>query len=435
MSVPLQEWLHSVSWLSGLPSNWSVRRFKDIASLSAHDNTAHDNRLLSLSTSRGIVPKEYDDENRIRSGEDLRRYWKVVSGQVIVNPMWLAHGSVAAADTHGVISPDYRVYNTVNEVDPHYLALLLRTNEYRGLYELFVRGSTTYDRRVSKDDFHSIPVIVPPLDQQKVIASYLARKTASIDSLIEKKKRLIELLQEERQAFISQAVTQGLDPSVPMKQSGIEWLAAVPQHWRTSRLKHLVTRIVDCPHTTPECIEDGEYYAIRTADIDWGRLLLDRARRVSEETYRERTARLVPEEGDVLYSREGERFGMAALVPRGVRLCLGQRMMMFRPSGRLVLGAFLNWFLNSTAAYKQVVQDTTGSTAPRVNIPTVANLWVAVPPLPEQERIATALSRFVLHIDSTTDAIAAHIEKLHEYRRALITAAVTGKLDVSREAA
>ncbi len=435
MSVPLQEWLHSVSWLAGLPGGWTVRRFKSVSLLSVQDNTAHDNRLLSLSTSRGIVPKEYDDENRIRSGEDLRRYWMVAPGHVVVNPMWLAHGSVAAADTHGVISPDYRVYRTVGAIDPRYLALLLRTNEYRGLYELFVRGSTTYDRRVSKDDFHSIPIIVPPPDQQRVIASYLERKTALIDTLISKKQRLIELLQEERNAFISQSVTQGLGPDVPMKESGIEWLGAVPKHWTTSRLKHLVTRIVDCPHTTPECIEDGDYYAIRTADIDWGRLHLDTARRVSEETYRERTARLVPDEGDVLYSREGERFGMAALVPRGVRLCLGQRMMMFRPSKRLVMGAFLNWFLNSAAAYRQVVQDTTGSTAPRVNIPTVANLWVAVPPLEEQERIATALSEFVAHLDRTTDAIAAHIEKLHEYRQALITAAVTGKLDVSREAA
>jgi type I restriction enzyme S subunit len=163
----------------------------------------------------------------------------------------------------------------------------------------------------------------PSRDAQQRAADFLDRKTAAIDALIAKKERLIELLEEKRQALITQAVTKGLDPSVPMKDSGTEWLGPIPAHWRVARAKHAMARIVDCPHSTPHYVEEGEYPAIRTADMERGRLLLAKARRVDEDTYRDRVQRMVPLENDVLYSREG-RFGMAALVPANVKLCLAR---------------------------------------------------------------------------------------------------------------
>lgn len=142
----------------------------------------------------------------------------------------------------------------------------------------------------------------------------------------------------------------------------------------------------------------------------------------------------MPKEGDILYSREGERFGMAALVPPGVALCLGQRMMHFRVSARAD-PLFVMWALNAEAAFQQVRQDTVGATSPRVNIPTIANLWLAVPPRAEQQAVGNTVARLAAQLDVLANTVLLHIERLREYRQALISAAVTGKIDVTKERA
>ncbi len=111
-------------WLEHLPAHWRVVPFGKLARLSTRANARHDVRLLSLSATRGILRKEYDDENQVRTGEELARYWVVEPGHLIINPMWLAHGSVGASSISGVISPDYRVY-AVSSGDSRFLAYLL----------------------------------------------------------------------------------------------------------------------------------------------------------------------------------------------------------------------------------------------------------------------------------------------------------------------
>lgn len=286
---------------------------------------------------------------------------------------------------------------------------------------------------ISATNVKMAPIPLPPASVRTRVSNFLNKKTAAIDSLIVKKERLIELLQEKRQALITQAVTKGLDPNVPMKDSGVEWLGEIPAHWRAARVKHLMSRIVDCPHSTPEYSADGEYPAIRTADVDRGRLLLEGARRVSLAVYLERVARLVPKRGDVLYSREGERFGMAAVVPAGVDVCLAQRMMMFRTHANHE-PEFVMWLLNSEIVFQQVRQDSVGATAPRINIPTISNAWIAVPPRDEQARIADHVNSALVRIDAILDGVRRHCSVIAEYRQALITEAVTGKLDIAQEA-
>jgi hypothetical protein len=161
----------------------------------------------------------------------LENYWRVVPNQLVVNPMWLNHGSVAVSEIEGVIIPDYRIYDLRLDVLPRFAHYALRSDVYRSLYGVLTRGHTTYDRRISKDDFASLPFGVPPCEYPQSVADFLDRKTAAIDALIEKKERLIALLAEKRAALIHQAVTKGLDPTVPMKPSGIPWIGDIPAHW------------------------------------------------------------------------------------------------------------------------------------------------------------------------------------------------------------
>ena len=274
---------------------------------------------------------------------------------------------------------------------------------------------------------------LPNEDEQRAIATFLDRKTTRIDALVAKKKRLIELLQEKRTAIITRAVTKGLDPSAPMKDSGVEWLGEIPTHWEVNHLKHAASHVIDCPHETPTYSDASSHFVIRTADVGEGRLDLSGARGVDEFEFHKRIRRLAVAADDVVYSREGERLGFAALVPSGVSACLGQRMMQFR-SGVGWFPTFLMWQLNSKFVYQQAQMDIAGATSPHVNVETIRNFWLSEPPLPEQRAIAAFLDRETARIDTLVAKVREAIDRLGEFRTALISAAVTGKIDVREEA-
>lgn len=284
-------------------------------------------------------------------------------------------------------------------------------------------------KRVPDDFVRNFSTAFPQAEEQGAIAAFLDHETAKIDALIAEQEKLIELLKEKRIAVISHAVTKGLDPTVPMKDSGVEWLGQVPEHWNVTRVKFVCSKIVDCLHSTPEYDDDGKYYVVRTADVDRGVLLTRDIRKVTVHTYIERISRLEPLCGDIVYSREGERFGMAALIPENMKICLGQRMMMLRVT-KEVESAYLMWFLNSLCVYNQVRCMVGGATSPHVNIADVVNFYIVNPPIEEQHAIAGEISLETKRIDTLIGEAQRAITLLKERRSALISAAVTGKIDV-----
>lgn len=166
--------------------------------------------------------------------------------------------------------------------------------------------------------------------------------------------------------------------------------SATPSDWARKRLENVCEGIFDCPHSTPVRADGGPYLA-RSQDIRSGVFRTEEAARVSEATYRERVARAEPRHGDLLYSREGTYFGIAAEVPNGVRLCLGQRMVLLRPAPSVIDFRFLRYWLNSPAMAIHTNGQRDGSVAERLNLPTIRGLPVAVPPIPTQRRIAHIL--------------------------------------------
>jgi type I restriction enzyme S subunit len=266
-------------------------------------------------------------------------------------------------------------------------------------------------------------------EEQVVIAAFLDREIGKIDALAAEKEKLITLLKEKRQAVISHAVTKGLDPDSPMKPSGIEWLGDVPAHWTVTRLKYAATFMVDCPHETPIYDADGNFMVIRTADVEDGTLDPREMYRLSDEQYALRIRRQSLEAADIVYGREGERWGHAALVPESNRYCLGQRMMQVRASAAFD-ATFLMWQLNAESTYRQGEVDTVGATSPHVNVSTIRDYRLTRPPKAEQ----IAIGRFIKRQAGTYDSLILEAELaitlLKERRSALISAAVTGKIDV-----
>lgn len=419
--------------LPEVPAGWTVERLRFLFSESKERNGKEPvGEMLSVSEYHGVTPKDYDAEERKRADDEVETYRVVRPGQLAVNSMWLNHLGLGVSDHLGYVSPAYGVYNISDRLDRRFVHHLLRSQFYLRIYTRYLYGIRPNSFQIKSYDWANIPVIVPDLATQKQIADFLDAETARIDALIEKKLQLIDATEAEFLERITHAVT-GSAWDAGRKPSGYDWHPTVPSTWTVVRLKFLCSKIVDCLHETPVHDDEGEYPSVRTADVKRGKLLVENAKRVSASEYINRIQRLEPEPGDIVYTREGERFGLAALVPEGAKLCLGQRMMMFRVNRRVV-PAYLMWSLNGAFAYNYLKQGTAGATSPHLNIFDIRNVPIFLPPLDVQESICAELeARFAVK-EKMIDLVERTIDRLREYRAALITAAVTGQIDVAAHA-
>jgi type I restriction enzyme S subunit len=334
---------------------------------------------------------------------------------------------VAIAGRRVTLNQDMKAFTLRNNVDATFFAFWIEGQSSELLLEWRQFGATV--ESIDTTRMMNGLIALPDLSTQRAIANFLDRETARVDRLIEMKEAQISRLEEECQAFVSRAVTGNLS-SCPKKRTGFSWEPVIPEEWVITRLKFLCDRIVDCLHDTPEHVEDGDYPSVRTSDVSRGRLSLDNVKRVSEAEYLHRIQRLEPRRGDILYTREGERHGLAALIPPDVRLCLGQRMMMFRVNG-LVRSGYLMWYLNGSFAYQWLAQSIAGATSPHLNIFDIRNVPVFLPGLDEQDAIVGAIEALFQKKEKMAEKITSSIQRLCEFRSALITAAVTGQIDVT----
>ena len=289
------------------------------------------------------------------------------------------------------------------------------------------RGSTFME--LSTADLESIMLAVPPPDEQRDITAFLDRETAKIDALVATRERLIDLLQEKRTALITRAVTRGLDPNVPMKDSGVEWLGEIPAHWRVGSLSRWWT-VVDCKHRTVPFFDEGVAVA-SIGQVRGLRIDLADANRTSLREYQLMIeGGREPQIGDIIYTRNAT-VGEAAIVDTEEPFCMGQDVSLIRSRGGSPL--FLLHSLRSRVVLAQLEALTIGSTFKRINVDQIKRFLVPVPPRAEQEAIA----RYARDVHDTLRFLIERVQEaldlLNELRTALISAAVTGKIDV-REA-
>jgi len=388
--------------------------------------------MLSVSGYDGVVLKEYDDDNRRRLADELETYLVVHPGQLVINTMWLNFRGLGVAEHTGVVSPAYRAYSLGAAWNPRFVHYLLRTDAYVSEYTRLAYGIRPNSLVVNREDFGSLRVPVPSREDQLAIADFLDNKTAAIDALIAKKERLIELLQEKRQGLITQAVTKGLDPSVPMKDSGVEWLGEIPAHWRIVKLAW-VARIIS--GSTPNRANAGYW---QDGVVPWlasGKvndyLVTQPSELISNEAVTECGLRLAPVGAVVIgLVGQGRTRGMSARL--GIAACINQNMAAIVPESELQ-AAYLHGVLQH--GYEPIREIGQGANQEALNREIVANLRVPLPPEPEQIAIGRRLDALRDDTDRSLSMIARQSELLREYRQALITAAVTGQLDIAQEAA
>ncbi|WP_238875437.1 restriction endonuclease subunit S [Klebsiella quasipneumoniae] len=410
-----------VEWLGMVPSHWNIKRLGQLFEERRDKVSDKDYPPLSV-TMQGIVP-QIDTAAKTDAGDNRKL---VLKNDFVINSRSDRKGSSGVSQLNGSVSL-ISIVMEPKRINPKFAHHLLRSYPFQEEFYRYGKGIVADLWSTNSSEMKNI--LIPELadDESNAIACFLDHETAKIDNLIEKQQLLIELLKEKRQAVISHAVTKGLNPDVPMIDSGVEWLGEIPQHWGVTRLKYECRNIVDCPHSTPNYTDEGEYPAIRTADILAGYLDLENCRRVTEPVYDETNFRLIPKAGDIIYSREGERFGIGAPIPEGVKVCLAQRVMLFRAKST---PGYLMWALNSSSTYTQAQQDCIGSTSPHVNVDTIKNFILAWPPENEREEISKFIHQTLDSVESLTAHLTEKLTLLQERRTALISAAVTGKIDV-----
>lgn len=334
-------------WLGRIPSHWEVLPNRAIFA-ETKDRNHGEEQMLSVTIANGVIPQRTlleGSSKKDSSNQNRAAYKLVCPGDIAYNKMRAWQGAVGVSDYRGIISPAYIVERLRDDSCPRYFHWLYRTPYFAKEAERWSYGITSDMWSLRPEHFKMIYSARPPREEQEAIARFADFVSRQLDRAIRAKRKLIGLLNEQKQAIIDNAVTRGPGATIQLRPSGIPWLDHMPEHWVVSRLKFEASHIVDCLHATPKYIDDGEFPAIRTADIEPGKLRLETARRVSPSHYALWTSRLTPRAGDVLYSREGERYGIAALVPPGVDLCISQRMMVFRirPPQQ---SSFIMWQLN-----------------------------------------------------------------------------------------
>lgn len=300
--------------------------------------------------------------------------------------------------------------------------VLLAANE-----ELKIRGQGTTFIELGADQLASLPVVKPPIEEQTAIADFLDKKTTEIDDLIAKKEELLRLLAEQRTALITHAVTKGLNPNARMKPSGIDWLGGVPEEWDILQLRYVATPIIGLTYSPNDVVGPGEgTLVLRSTNIQRGKLSLHDNVYVSADV----PEKLKVKAGDILVcSRNGSR----KLIGKNALIAEDQDDWSFGAFTTVIRsehGPFLYWVLNSGLFQFQSGRFLT-STINQLTIGVLNSFEVPFPPSVEQKDICDFLSVETRKIDETAEKTKEAIERLREYRTALITNAVTGKIKVA----
>jgi type I restriction enzyme S subunit len=432
-----------VEWLGEVPEHWVVAPLKRgfdvrLGKMLQPDPASPEDELLPYLRAANIQWSGIDetDIKQMWLSPKDRNQFALVPGDLLISE----GGDVGRSALWRDEIVDCYFQNSVNRVrerdgnSNRYLYYWILAIKEKGYIDVLCNKSTI--AHFTAEKVQAVPVPFPSTLEQFTIANFLDRETAKIDALIAEQRRLIELLKEKRQAVISHAVTKGLNPDAPMKDSGIEWLGEVPENWEVMRIKHF-TRSIE-QGWSPQC----ESYPVETLE-EWGVLKVGcvngGAFNPSENKALPTNLEPIPELGvskyDLLISRANTRelVGSAAVVEQDYpNLLLCDKLYRIRLKAGICSPIYLGRYLGIRKVRGQIELQATGASSSMLNIgqSTILELAIAVPPFAEQSAISTFLDHETTKLDELTTEVNRAITLLQERRTALISAAITGKIDV-----
>jgi type I restriction enzyme S subunit len=425
-----------VEWLGEVPEHWEVKRIKDAAS---HNDDVLDETTPSdasfayvdisgVEAGRGIVTTE-----RVTFGTAPSRARRLVrDGDVIVSTVRTYLRAVARVQQPPrdlLVSTGFAVLRPRDGLDPEFLGFAAESSLF--VDEVIARSTGVSYPAINASELVRVPLLLPPLAEQRAIAAFLDRETKKIDELVAEQERLIELLKEKRQAVISHAVTKGLDPAAPMKPSGVEWLGDVPAHWEVVPIGHR-GRLQNGLSIGGEAFGSGDPFVTYGDVYKNARLPLVPSGLVRSSTTDQQKYGLV--DGDVLFTRTSETIddiGIAATCLQPLpRATFAGFLIRFRPHEGVLEPRYSTYLFRNEGVQ--------GHFAGTMNLVTRASLSqgelralpICIPPIHEQRAIAEFLDLETSKVDTLVVEAESAISLLTERRSALISAAVTGQIDV-----
>lgn len=406
-------------WIAEIPEHWEVRKLKLIFK---EKKIKHNPDLNCGSISFGKVVIKDDEKIPLSTKAS---YQEVLKGEFLINPLNLNYDlislRIALSEIDVVVSSGYIVLNSIIDIDKGYFKYLLHRYDvaYMKLLGSGVRQTINFNHIANS------LLILPPKEEQTAIAHFLDRKTAQIDKAISIKQKQIALLKERRQVLIHKAVTHGLNPNAPLKDSGVEWIGEIPAHWEVKKIKY-ASQIFRGKFThrprNDERLYDGDYPFFQTGDVARaGKFLVNFHQTLNEKGLRVST--LFPK-GTIVITIAANIGDIAIL---GVDACFPDSIVGFNPT-EIIERDFL---YNALLVMKdQFVSSTIKNTQMNLNVDRIGNNLLPVPPLDEQAAISEYIEQATSKFDIAITSKEKEIDKLKEYKASLINSAVTGKIKI-----
>lgn len=426
-----------VEWIGQIPEDWEIVRIKQLfAEVDERCTKGNEYTLLSVSEYYGVSPKKdhLNEDDMLTRAETLDGYKICRKNDIVMNIMLAWKRALGVSEYVGIISPAYCVYRARQEVCAKYFHYLFRTDIYAELFKQNSTGIIDSRLRLYPDKFLALKCQVPPLEQQEKIVSYLDRKCAEIDAIIAKQQKIIEKLKEYKLSVITEAVTKGLDPNVPMKDSGVEWIGMVPERWKVGQLKYFATiragltlgkkyeidaKLVEMPYLRVANVQ-GEY--VDLSDVSSVSVLPEEVEKYSLH----KNELLMTEGGDK------DKLGRGCVWNGEIDPCLHQNHVFAVATDAKKLSIhFLSYLTTSGVArsyFEYTAKKTTNLASTNSTI--ILQFKLPIPSIQEQGDIICYLDKCCKQINTLIHEKENILSKINEYKKALIYEVVTGKKEV-----
>ncbi|MBJ6609400.1 MAG: restriction endonuclease subunit S [Candidatus Thiothrix moscowensis] len=419
-------------WFGKTPDGWQIKRNKEIFAEVSTPSKTGEETLLTVSHITGVTPRSEKNVNMFMA-ENMTGYKQCKPGDLIINTMWAWMGALGTSKYAGICSPAYGVYRPRRGVDYHagYFDYLFRTPNAIMEMTRYSKGIVSSRLRLYPKDFYQIETCLPPYAEQKAIADYLEKQTSLLDRKIILLNNKIEKYQRLRTSLINKTVCHGLGNSIEVVDSGFEWLGKVPRHWSVEQVKNLAYKIGSgiTPKGGSETYVDSGVIFIRSQNVYDDGLRLDGVSYISSDVNElMKSSQLVS--GDVLINITGASIGRSCAFPPNVGAANINQHIAFVRLKKKYRRNYFSIFFKVNCVKEYIRTEQTGASKEAFTLAQIANLAIPVPPVEEQEAIATYLDDKTGRIDAIVAKLKEQVEKLQELRKTLIQDVVTGKIRV-----
>lgn len=431
-----------IEWIGKIPSHWEIVKTGYLSELL----TGHPWKSSDFSYKDGIkiVRGENVSEGFLRWGSRTRKWNKEV---VKEDTYYLNHGDIVIGMDGSKVGKNYVLITeddlplllhqrmcrvrTNKELNSHLLKYFIGSKMFH--YYIDISKTDPMVPHITQKNIFDYPISLPPIEEQKSIVSYLDKKTSKIDRLLQSKQLKIDLLKEKRTSLINQVITKGLNPDVETKNSGVEWIGEIPNHWNHSKLGFYTTKIGSgsTPRGGSEVYVDSGIPFIRSQNVHFSGLDLEDVSYIPPEIH-ESMSNTIVQKNDVLLNITGGSIGRCCHVNLDQEMNVNQHVSILR-TNESVNSSFLNYLLSSDIGQSQVIYNISGGNREGLTIEGISNFRITIPPINDQIEIVDYLDSETKTINNTIGLEQKKIDLLKEYKDSLISEVVTGKINVQQE--